>query len=339
MRQPGTSSWPCGGAHGARVSGVACDSNAMPMNSSVSHNSAVVPILLAIILGGLSGWAIGPDTRFGGFEPLRLFELLGTVFLNLLKMLIVPLIAASIITSVASFGSGDKLGRLSRRTLFYFLLTTLIAVLIALPIVNLVQPGIVNGVPAGQQLVLEAESATAAASVAERASGGVFGVLLGIVPGNIVEAAANNNILALVLFSILFGLFVDRVEEPYRAAVLGFWQGTLRAMMRMTDWVMLLAPVGVFALTVQAVAQSGIAAAGPLLTFSACVIGGLAVYTLLVIPLLVRMAARVSPWALLSAMSPALLTAFSTASSRHLCRSLLTAFKDELACPRESRIS
>ena len=59
----------------------------MPMNSSVSQNSAVVPILLAIILGGLSGWAIGPDARFGGFEPLRLFELLGTVFLNLLKVL------------------------------------------------------------------------------------------------------------------------------------------------------------------------------------------------------------------------------------------------------------
>jgi Na+/H+-dicarboxylate symporter len=97
--------------------------------------------------------------------------------------------------------------------------------------------------------------------------------------------------------------------------VTNFWQGVFRVMMRMTEFVMHLAPIGVFALTARVVAKAGISAAGPILVFGACVVTGLVIYVALALPALIRLVGRVRPWPLFPAMTPALLTAFSTASS------------------------
>jgi Na+/H+-dicarboxylate symporter len=118
-----------------------------------------------------------------------------------------------------------------------------------------------------------------------------------------------------VFFCVLFGFFLARIELPYRQTLLDFWQGIFRVMMRMTEYVMRLAPIGVFALTARVVAKAGFDAAGPLLVFAACVVAGLAIYAFIALPLLIRLVGRVNPWPLFPAMSPALLTAFSTASS------------------------
>jgi proton glutamate symport protein len=283
--------------------------------TSESRSIPVAPILIAMAIGALVGWLIGPAARIGDFEIIRLFDFLGTLFINLLKMLIVPLVAASIITGVASLGSGRDLGRLGLKTLMFYVVTTLLAVLIALAIINLVKPGIVDGQPAGQMLALEAQAADVTASVQERAAASIFDTLLSVVPANIVDAAANMKLLGLVFFSLLFGFFLARIEMPYRQTVFDFWQGVFRVMMRMTEMVMRLAPIGVFALTARVVAKAGFDAAGPMLVFGGCVVAGLAIHAFLALPLLIRLVGRVSPWRLFPAMSPALLTAFSTASS------------------------
>jgi proton glutamate symport protein len=275
----------------------------------------VTPILIALVIGAIVGWLVGADGEIGGLRLLPFFEFVGTMFINLLKMLIVPLVAASIITSVASLGTGRDLGRLGAKTFAFYVLTTLIAVLIALAIVNAVQPGVVDGQPARGMLALEASAEGVTQSVQQRASGSVFDTLLGIVPPNIVEAAANTKLLGIVFFSLLFGFFLARIDMPYRQTVGDFFQGLFRVMMQMTEFVMRLAPIGVFALTARTVAISGFDAAGPILIFGACVLAGLLVYALLAVPLLVRVTGVAHPWRLLSAMSPALLTAFSTASS------------------------
>ncbi len=111
--------------------------------------------------------------------------------------------------------------------------------------------------------------------VKDRASASVFDTLLNIVPANIVEAAANTKLLGIVFFSVLFGYFLARVESPYREAVENFWQGIFRITMRMTEWVMMLAPIGVFALTARVVAKAGISAAGPIFIFGGCVVASL----------------------------------------------------------------
>src|SRR5262249_6729170 len=152
-------------------------------------------------------------------------------FINLLKMVVVPLIAASIITGVAGLGSGRDLGRLGIKTLAFYVFTTLLSVLIALVIVNFVKPGIVDGVPAKSLLALEASSDVVNSSVQARASVTVTDTLLGIVPTNIIQAASSNNLLGVMFFSVLFGFFLARIELPYRQTLLDFSQGVFRVMM------------------------------------------------------------------------------------------------------------
>src|SRR5215470_11989660 len=123
-----------------------------------SRPISATPILIAMVLGAIAGWVVGADGKLGGIEVLGFFEFLGTLFINLLKMVVVPLISASIITGVASVGSGRDLGRLGIKTLAFYVFTTLLSVLIALAPVDLIKPGIVNGIPARSLLALEASS-------------------------------------------------------------------------------------------------------------------------------------------------------------------------------------
>jgi proton glutamate symport protein len=285
------------------------------MAAHQSRPVAATPILVAMAIGAAVGWYIGPEGKVGGVQVLGFFDFLGTIFINLLKMVVVPLISASIITGVASVGSGRDLGRLGIKTLAFYVFTTLLSVLIALALVDFIKPGIVNGVPARALLALEASSDIVNSSVQQKASITVFDTLLSIVPTNIFQAASSNNLLGVMFFSVLFGFFLARIELPYRQTVLELWQGVFRVMMRMTIFVMSLAPIGIFGLTARVVAKSGIHAAGPILTFGACVVAGILIYAIVAIPVLLRLAGVRNPFHLFSAMSPALLTAFSTASS------------------------
>ena len=273
------------------------------------------PILVAMAIGAIAGWIVGPEGKVAGVEVLGFFEFLGTLFINLLKMVVVPLISASIITGVASLGSGRDLGRLGIKTLVFYLFTTLLSVLIALALVDLFKPGIANGVPARSLLALEAASDLVNSSVKARSEVTVFDTLLSIVPTNVLQAATSNNLLGVMFFSVAFGFFLSRIELPYRQTVLDFWQGVFRVMMHMTLWVMTLAPFGIFGLTARVIAKSGIHAAGPILTFGACVVAGIIIYGVVALPVMLWLAGIRNPFRLFSAMSPALLTAFSTASS------------------------
>jgi proton glutamate symport protein len=280
-----------------------------------SKPAPVLPIFVAMIAGAFTGWFLGPEGSIGTFKVLPMFDLLGTMFINLLKMLIVPLIMASVINGVAGLGSGPDLGRLGSKTLAFYVMTTLIAVLIALLLVNIIEPGVKNGLPVGDKLALTADAAQVTEGVKSRADTSILDTIRGVIPPNIVEAAANTKLLALVFFSVLFGFFLARIGPPHQSTVKSFWQGIFEIMMRMTEFVMLLAPIGVFALIAKVVNVAGLDAAGPLLLFGVCVVVGLALYAFVALPVLLALVARVNPWKLYPAMAPALLTAFSTASS------------------------
>jgi proton glutamate symport protein len=271
-------------------------------------------ILIAIAVGAFCGYLVGPEASLFGLPLISIFDFLGTLFVNALKMLVVPLIMSSVISGVAGIGSARDLGRLGGKTLLFYIVTTLIAVLVALTLSNIVRPGIVDGVPARELLAFEASSQDVSNTVGTGA-GKLIDTLLGIVPPNIVEAALSNKLLGLVFFSILFGFFLARIAPEHAKPLIGFWQGVFQVMMRMTEFVMRLAPIGVFGLAARTVAKTGFGAAGPLLVFSATVLAGLAIYIFLLLPLLVRLAGRANPWPVFPAMAPALLTAFSTASS------------------------
>jgi Na+/H+-dicarboxylate symporter len=272
-------------------------------------------VLAAMLAGALIGWAAGADGRLLGVEVIPFCEFLGNAFLALLKMLIVPLVMASIISGVATYSEGAALGRLGLTAVAFYVLTTLIAVLIALGVNHLLTPGLVGGEPARDLLALHADASQVAEQVRHQAGTGVFDLLLAAIPSNIVEAASSTRLVALVVFSALFGYHLARIEEPWRGSLTTFWQAVFRVMMRMAQFVMRLAPLGVLGLTARVVARTGFGAAGPLLVFGGGVVLSLLLYALVALPLLLRLTGARRPYGLLPAFAPALLTAFASASS------------------------
>jgi Na+/H+-dicarboxylate symporter len=273
-------------------------------------------ILGAMALGLVLGMLVDDSGRLLGLPLVATGGFLGTAFLNLLKMVVVPLVMASVVAGVASLGNARDLGRLGVLSLLFYVVTTLLAVVIALALVNLVAPGIIDGEPARAALALHADAAAVGAKVQAQANVSVGAMLLDMIPVNIVAAAADGKLIGLLFFSLLFGWFTTRLDSPPREVMTHFWQALFGVMMRMTGFVMKLAPLGVFGLTLKVAAETGIDAARPLLLFGLCVVGGLVIYGGLALPLLLAAAGGVRrPWRLYPAVAPALLTAFSTASS------------------------
>ena len=272
-------------------------------------------ILIAILVGGISGWLTGDTWSLFGVAAYSVYEFVGTLFINALKMLIVPLISASIIVGVAGIGSGSNLGRLGGKTVGFYLLTTLAAIVLGLLLMNLFQPGIIDGEPAGMLLALDMSSTELTTSLGERNGGDIVNVILRAVPPNIVAAAAEGQMLGIIFFCVLFGYFMTRLEHEYAEPLMKFWTGIFQVMMHITEWVMKFAPIGVFGLVAKVVAKTGFDAAGPLVAFAVVILLSLAIHTLVTLPLLLRYVARIRPFRYLKLMSPAMLTAFSTASS------------------------
>lgn len=266
---------------------------------------------LAVIAGQLTG----VDAQIFGVRFYDMYVFLGTLFLNALKMLIVPLILSSIITGIAGVSGGGAMGRLGGKTLLYYACTSLVAILVGLLLVNTFTPGIVDGEPAKDIIGLSEDTATVTAQVEGRGMGDVAEIFLRMVPTNVVAAAANGQMLGLIFFSLLFGYFMTRVKTPHAAVLMDFWQGIFSVMMLITEWVMKFAPLGVFALVAKVVASTGFAAFAPLLSFFLTVMAALAVHFFVVLPALLYFLGGVSPIRHYQAMAPALLTAFSTASS------------------------
>ena len=272
-------------------------------------------ILLALILAILAGSLTGMDTVFFGVNFYSIYEFIGALFLNALKMLIVPLIASSIICGIVGVGGSQHLGRLGMKTIIYYMTTSLLAILTGLVLVNLIAPGVIDGNPAKATLGLSSATDTVMDRIGDRGAGDVVEVFLRMVPPNVVAAAVEGNMLGLIFFSILFGYFITRIGGPAGDAQKSFWEGVFAVMMKITDLIMKFAPVGVFALVAKVVASTGLAAMKPLLLFMVTVLGALAFHLIVTMGLILRFGVGVNPWRHFKTMLPALFTAFSTASS------------------------
>jgi len=271
-------------------------------------------ILLALFLAIVIGVSFDGSTELFGIPLLSITSYFGNLFLNALKMLIVPLIVSSIIVGMMDLDA-DDLGRLGGKTLIYYLLTSLLAILTGLFMVNLLQPGFANGVAIHDSIELAETSSEVLQHVAGHGASDVAEVFLRMIPSNIVAAAADGQMLGLIFFSLLFGFFVSRLKGSFATVQKHFWQGLLDVMMQITDLVMKFSPLGVFALVCKVVLLSGLAAFAPLAWFFFTVIFALALHFFVSLPLLLKFFARVRPGRHFRAMLPALLTAFSTSSS------------------------
>lgn len=279
-------------------------------------------ILIAIVLAFSAGlWifsikeATGVHVGVFGIEFVTMFDYIGTLFLNALKMIIVPLITSSIIVGVAGIGSGGNLGSLGGKTLLFYATTTLAAILIGLLVINVIQPGLVDGEPARDYLALEVSTEEIAAKVGDKGVGDVADIFLRMIPTNVIKAAAEGQMLGLIFFAILFGYFMTHLSHEYAEPLFKFWDGIFHVMMKMTEWIMKFAPIGVFGLVGAVIAEAGLKATGPLALFALAVLLALALHAFGTLLLLLRFVGRVKPIETLIGASPAMLTAFSTASS------------------------
>jgi proton glutamate symport protein len=265
-----------------------------------------VQILIGMAAGVVVGLVVEPD-------HVPWFEWIGDLFLRLLKMVVVPLVAASVTLSVASLGDPKKIGRMGGRTLVYYLFTSCAAILTGLVMVNLFQPG--AGVDLGG----------AAGAAIEAQSFSVLDFLKRMIPenplgaaalfGSKVEGGGGAGLLGLIFFCILFGLFTARIGGRTRETILGVLDAVFGVMMAMTSAIIRTAPLGVAALLAAVVARSGADVILPLLGYMGVVLAALAVHFFVTLPLLLSLVGKRNPVAYFRAVGSALATGFSTASS------------------------
>ena len=275
------------------------------------HWQVLAALLLAVFAGIFIGRIPGPYTPFA----LKTFDLLGALFLNALKMVMVPLVVSSMISGIGNLGGERSLGRLGAKTVLYYSITTLLAILIGLSMVNLFSPGLSNGEPAKGLMGLTEQSHIIQEKIQDNQGAGFSDFVLRMIPTNIIRAAANGQMLGLIIFSILFGFFMAKAQGQNKGVVLDFFKGVFEILIRLTEWIMRFAPLGVFGLVAKVVATTGLAAFQPLAVFFFTVLAALAIHFGLALPLLLSLIAGIKPFDHYRAMMPALLTAFSTSSS------------------------
>ena len=269
-------------------------------------------ILIAILLAAMAG-----SVTTEGSNVFQIYAFFGKLFLNALQMVVVPLIFASIISAVMGIGGGD-FGRIGLKTGIFYIATGLLSVTTGMIVVNLIGPGYINGQAAGNFINFGLDQGvvdSALSKVSGRDSSDLFEIFLRLVPPNIVAAAAQMQLLGLIFFSMLFGYYITKLDDKKQLTMRLFWEGTLEVMLSITHWVMKFAPYGVFALIAKIVAATGFATFASVFSFFVSVVLALSIHIFVVMPLILMFVARINPVKHYRAMAPALLTAFSTASS------------------------
>ncbi|MEZ5561546.1 MAG: dicarboxylate/amino acid:cation symporter [Gammaproteobacteria bacterium] len=263
-----------------------------------TSNFILLGIVIAIVL------AFASVALFG--EAMASVEWLGTLFLKALKMIIVPLVTASMIVGVAGLGDVRKLGRLGGNAILYFVVTTGIAVAIGLLMVNLIRPG--DGISIGELEV--------PAHVAAKEDFAMSDLVLSLVSDNIVASMANLELLPIIVFSLIFGAVLTTLG-PAGEPVIAFFRGVNDAIMKMVMLLMLIAPIGIFGLVAGRFGRAGDVGQmiGGVGWYMATVLLALSLHAAVVLPAILWFVGRRNPYRYMFNMGTALLTAFSTASS------------------------
>ncbi|MDE0615586.1 MAG: dicarboxylate/amino acid:cation symporter [bacterium] len=228
----------------------------------------------------------------------------GRLFMRLLRMIILPLVITSIVSGVASAGSGRTVGRLFGKTLIYYLASSLLAALTGLLLFNLINPG--RGYPV-------TDTGAPPPELARPSS--IDDLINTIVPSNFFEAASAGDMLMVIFFCIVFGAAVTTLPENPREKITSLVDALFKAMMALTTGIIKLLPIGVFALLLTTVTTTGLESFPNLAKYVAGLGSGLAIHFFITLPLLLYFWARVSPWKHVMNMREPLLVAFSTSSS------------------------
>lgn len=259
-------------------------------------------IVITLIAGGFFGYFFADATGYTNW--------IGVIFLRALNMIIIPLILCSIITGVASVGSSGNLGRLGLKTMAYYILSTLAAIVTGFLLVTTIRPGV--GADLGFKVPVEDVSAISDS----------FGdTLIKIIPTNIFESLMQGQMLAIIFFAILFGFFLTRIDEKPQALITDVINAILDVIMKLTLFVIRFTPVGIFSITAKVISQQVQAGndisevISRLGIYFITVLLGLLIHGFITLPLTVKLLGKANPVKHMKNMATPLLTAFSTSSS------------------------
>lgn len=266
-------------------------------------------VFLSILLAVLFGSWVGSQASVFGITFYTIVDVIGTIFLNALTLVVVPLVSSSIITGISRIGNEGAFGRLGGKIFLFYLLTSLMAILIGLFFVNLIHPGGENIAPT------LSDSTALQEKVTHNSSATFIQMLVSIVPSNIIAAFSKGEMLGLIFFCILFGYSLSKVDGQPGATLQNFFQGIFQTMLKLTHLIMKFLPYGVFCLVAKAFMSTGLQSLKAVSLFFGTVISGLIVFMFVGLPLMLKFIARVNPIRHFKAMAPALVTAFSTSSS------------------------
>ena len=290
-------------------------------------------------IGLLAGVFVGVLANVLGIEPLRQvilwLEPLGTAWIRLIMMIVIPLVVASLIVGTASLGDITRLGRIGGKTIAYYMATTTVAITIGLVLSNLIRPG--SGIDEATKIELLQNYAGGASERIELAQSApnIVEVLLNLIPRNPVEAAANGDMLQIIVFSVLFGAALSLVQDDRRDTVLNFFRGVNDVAMILVDWVMRLAPYAVFVLLAAVIAQFGLGLLGSLIFYVLTVLLGLAIHCFGTYPLAMRFLARFNPVDFFKRIRKVPLIAFSTSSSNATLPVTIETAEEDLGVSNE----
>lgn len=274
-------------------------------------------IVIGMLLGLLFG-LIMKNLELNGFV-VDWIKPFGTIFINLLKMIAVPLIVVSLIVGLADLKDISKLSKLGSRTVFFYLCSTVVAVTIGLVLANVIKPGkFIND--ESRQSLIENFSGDASQKIEMAVStknSGPLQPLIDIVPDNFFQALSDNtSMLQVIFFVILLGIGLILIEEKKAKPVVEFFKGMNEVIMKIIDIIMLFSPYGVFALMAALMVEiPDFSTLGALGIYGLTVLLGLFIMTFVFYPTLLMIFAKVSPITFFKAIAPAQLLAFSTSSS------------------------
>jgi Na+/H+-dicarboxylate symporter len=295
------------------------------MSEVASHTAKRDTVAVSWVLVGIGiGIVGGLWLHRAGGEAHPLFQIVSLgadLFVRLLRMIVVPLILASLITAVAGLDT-RHLGRLGSLTMIYYLTTTLLAAALGLLIVNLVDPGI--GAVLKPSELPETLRTGAAPTFAD--------LLRNLIPTNPFDALVRADMLQIISFSLLTGIALSFLGER-GGTVRRFFEELLELSMLIVRWVLMLLPLGVALLLMRTLGQAGLEVVKPLAKYMGAVLGGLAVHGLVVLPALLWLLGGCTPRRFFSGMARAFLTALSTSSSAATLPVTLRSLENELHVP------
>ena len=275
-------------------------------------------IILGIIFGNFLHDVVNTQslrfTKFAHIAPsvINILNIIGQAFIRVIQMVVIPLVCSALIVGISSVGDSKQIGKFGKKMIIYYGIITVLAVVIGAALVLIFQPGIGIQHFISQQASADAQSLVSA--VIEEQRGNIGNIFLNMIPQNPLESLAKGEMIPIIFFTLIFSLALSKLGEINRPIV-SFFESVFAATMKITDWIMVFAAPGVFALTTVAVSSFGLSIFSKLSLFLGIIMLGFIIQFFVVYPILMKIFSKVPVSTFYAAIIEALLVAFGTASS------------------------